>query len=596
MDYKRAASLPQIFFQQAEKLGENPFLWAKKDGLYQAWTWARVQREVICLARALADLGVKPQDRVLLVSESRPEWFVADFAIMALGAITVPAYTTNRARDHLHLLQDSGASVAIVSNEQLARPLREALRQAPHCAHLIAMEPLSEEAAAGPAPLFWPELLEGGEEFAGSLEARISRIAREDVACLIYTSGTGGAPKGVMLSHGNILANCLSAYDLLEQYGLGHEVFLSFLPLSHSYEHTAGHVFPMTIGAEIYYAEGVESLLTNLGEARPTIMTAVPRLYEVMFQRIKRGLSKEPAYRQRLFADAERLGRKRYEDPEGLTWWEKLYDKLLERLVRDRIRERFGGRLKAMVSGGAALNPEIGLFFHALGLRILQGYGQTESAPVVSANRPDKIKMHTVGPPLKGVEVRLAEDGEILVRGELVMRGYWNNPEATRMTIRDGWLHTGDIGTIDEDGYITITDRKKDIIVLTGGDNVSPARVENFLTLQPEIGQAMVLGDHQPYLAALIVPDEAWLRDWARNAGKRSELAALSEDADLKAAIGEAVERVNKELSTIEHIRRFVILPEAFSVENGMMTPTLKVRRHAVAAAYGQQLEALYPR
>src|SRR5690606_2373039 len=257
--------LPQIFFQQAEKLGENPFLWAKKDGLYQAWTWARVQREVICLARALADLGVKPQDRVLLVSENRPEWFVADFAIMALGAITVPAYTTNRARDHLHLLQDSGASVAIVSNEQLARPLREALRQAPHCAHLIAIELPSADAAAGPAPLFWPELLEGGEEFAGSLEARISRIAREDVACLIYTSGTGGAPKGVMLSHGNILANCLSAYDLLEQYGLGHEVFLSFLPLSHSYEHTAGHVFPMTIGAEIYYAEGVESLLTNLG-------------------------------------------------------------------------------------------------------------------------------------------------------------------------------------------------------------------------------------------------------------------------------------------------------------------------------------------
>ncbi|HLS68262.1 MAG TPA: AMP-dependent synthetase/ligase, partial [Kiloniellales bacterium] len=376
----------------------------------------------------------------------------------------------------------------------------------------------------------------------------------------------------------------------------GHEIFLSFLPLSHSYEHTAGHAFPMTIGAEIYYAEGVESLLTNLGEARPTIMTAVPRLYEAMFQRIKRGLLKEPAYKRRLFADAERLGRKRYEDPASLSWWESLYDRLLERLVRDKVRQRFGGRLKAMISGGAALNPEVGLFFHALGLRILQGYGQTESAPVVSANRPHRIKMHTVGPPLKGVEVKLAEDGEILVRGELVMRGYWNNPEATRAAVQDGWLHTGDIGSLDEEGYITITDRKKDIIVLSGGDNVSPARIEAFLTLQPEIGQALVLGDRRPHLVALIVPDETWLRDWARAARQRPDLAALRDDPDLRAAIGDAVERVNGDLSTIERVRRFLIMSEPFSVENGMMTPTLKVRRHAVAAAYGEQVETLFRR
>ena len=594
MDYQRAQSLPQIFFQQTETLGDQPFLWAKKDGQYQPWTWDRVRQNVVCLATALARFGVKPGDRVLLVSENRPEWFIADFAIMSLGAITVPAYTTNRPRDHLHLLSDSGACVAIVSNEELAGPLREALRQAPQCPHLIAMEPLTEGEAGTPDPVLWQTLIEQGVAASRELEDQIAAFLREAAATEIYTSGTGGAPKGVMLSHGNILANCLSAYDLLEEYGLGHEIFLSFLPLSHSYEHTAGHAFPITIGAEIYYAEGVEALLPNLAEVRPTIMTAVPRLYEAMFQRIKRGLKKEPGYKRKLFAAAERLGRKRYEDPDSLSLGERLYDKLLERLVRDKVRARFGGRLKAMVSGGAALNPEVGIFFHALGLRILQGYGQTESSPVVSANRPHKIKMHTVGPSLKGVEVKVADDGELLVRGELVMRGYWNNPEATKATVKDGWLHTGDIGSIDTDGYITISDRKKDIIVLSGGDNVSPARVETFLTLQPEIGQALVLGDRRPHLVALLVPDETWLRDWARGAKKRPDMAALADDPDLRSAVGEAVERVNRDLSTIERVRRFLIMPEPFSVDNGMMTPTLKVRRHAVKAAYGTRVDALF--
>jgi len=597
MDYQRATSLPQILFKQAQKLGDQPFLWAKDEGEYRPWSWSKIKRHVICLANALIRLGVSPGDRVLLVSENRPEWFIADFAIMTLGAITVPAYTTNRARDHLHLLEDSGACAAIVSNQQLAKPLCEALQQAPDCRHLITIEEF-EEVGAGPSAEVhaWQKLTEEGDEDATEIERRVTSIRREDVACLIYTSGTGGAPKGVMLSHGNILANCLSAYDLLEEYGLGHEIFLSFLPLSHSYEHTAGHVFPMTIGAEIYYAEGVEALLPNLAEVRPTIMTAVPRLYEAMYQRIKRGLRKEPSYKQKIFADAERLGRKRYADPKGLSLWERLYDPILERLVRDKVRARFGGRLKAMISGGAALNPEVGLFFHALGLRILQGYGQTESSPVISANRPHKIKIHTVGPPLKGVEVKLADDGELLVRGELVMRGYWNNPEATEAAIRNGWLHTGDIASIDEDGYITISDRKKDIIVLSGGDNVSPARVEAFLTLQPEIAQAIVLGDSHPHLVALLVPDEAWLRDWARVAGKATDIGRLSEDAGLRAAIGEAVERVNRSLSTIERVRRFLLLPEPFSVANGMMTPTLKVRRHAVKATYGPEVEALFRR
>jgi long-chain acyl-CoA synthetase len=386
----------------------------------------------------------------------------------------------------------------------------------------------------------------------------------------------------------------MGAYYLLEQLGLGQDVFLTFLPLSHAYEHTAGQFFPISIGAEIFYATGIDKLPGNLLEARPTIMTAVPRLYETMYQRIVRGVEKEGGRKKQLFDLALRLGRKRYFDPRGLNLWERVLDVVADRLVRSRMRARFGGRLKAMVSGGAALNPDIGIFFTALGLRVLQGYGQTESAPVVSANPPDKVKMHTVGPPLKGVDVKIAEDGEILVRGELVMQGYWRNEEATAAVLKDGWLHTGDIGVLDGDGYIQITDRKKDIIVLSGGDNVSPARIEGLLTLQAEISQALVYGDKRPHLVALVVPDQEFLDTWAAAAGKTADLADLGGDAGLHAALTATVDRVNRELSPYERVRRFIVATEPFTVENQMMTPSLKIRRHVIYAAYGEKLEILY--
>ena len=319
------------------------------------------------------------------------------------------------------------------------------------------------------------------------------RCRPDDTACLIYTSGTGGVPKGVMLSHRNIIGNCRGAYRLLEQLGLGDEVFLSFLPLSHSYEHTAGLMFPISIGAEIYFAEGADTLAANLLEARPTIMTAVPRLYETMHQRIRLGIQREHGLKRRLFEQAVAIGRKRLAG-ERLALGERLLDPVLDRLVRDKVRARFGGRLKAMISGGAPLNPEIGGFFLALGVTLLQGYGQTEAAPVIACNPPDRIRIDTVGPALDGVEIRIAEDGEILVRGDNVMKGYWNDPEATARTLDEGWLHTGDIGALDPDGYLRITDRKRDFIKNSGGDMISPARVESALTLAPEIAQAMVIG------------------------------------------------------------------------------------------------------
>jgi long-chain acyl-CoA synthetase len=594
MDAGSWPNLAAMFFEQAARLGERPFLWAKRQGVYKPLTWGDVAARVTPLARGLLALGVEPGDRVALVSENRPAWLVADVAIMSIGAVTVPAYTTNTEADHLHVLADSGAKGVIVSSRRLAETVIAAARKSGGPAFVAAMDPPEPGRGAGVEVLHLDSVIEQGRARGDNVVALAGRWRRADPACIIYTSGTGGAPKGVVLAHGSILHNCAGALQAIRELGLGHEVFLSFLPLSHSYEHTAGQFFPMSIGAEIYYAEGVESLAANMLEARPTIMTAVPRLYETLHQRIQLGVRKSSRLKRRLFEATLALGRRRLEAPEGLRLPERLLDAVLDRLVRAKVRARFGGRLKAMVSGGAPLNPEIGTFFAALGLRILQGYGQTEAAPVVSCNRARGTKMHTVGPPLEGVEVKIAEDGEILVRGELVMRGYWRNEAATRDAIRDGWLHTGDIGIVDGDGHLVITDRKKDIIVVSGGDNVAPQRIEGMLTLEPEIAQAVVHGDKRPHLVALLVPDAEWAKAWAGDRGQPADLASLARDDDFRRALGQAVERVNARLSPIEKVRRFAVAEAPFTVENQQLTPTLKPRRHKIRETYGAALDALY--
>ena len=443
---------------------------------------------------------------------------------------------------------------------------------------------------AGERMLAWDDVLAQGTARPDDLAERVATVKPDDIACLIYTSGTGGLPKGVALTHRNIIANCRGAYRLLEMLGLGEEAFLSFLPLSHSYEHTAGMMFPISLGAEIYFAEGAETLAANLPEARPTIMTAVPRLYETMHQRIRRGMEREKGLKRTLFETAVANGRKRLTG-ERLGLGERLLEPLLEKLVRDKVRGRFGGRLKAMISGGAPLNPEIGSFFLALGVQLLQGYGQTETAPVVACNPPGRIKIDSVGPPVDGVRVRIAEDGEILVAGDNVMKGYWNDPEATARTLTDGWLATGDVGYLDDDGYLRITDRKKDFIKNSGGDMIAPAKIEGFLTLEPEIAQAMVFGDQRPHLVAILVPDPDFA---ARVAGRGKDLAALTDHPELVKALGEAIARVNAGLPAIERVRRFIVAREAFTTDNGQMTPTLKIKRHVVRSVYGSQLEALY--
>ena len=592
MDYDVCTSLPAMFFANTAEIGDRGFLWERCDGAWKPVSGAQARSDAAALSNALKSLGVVKGDRIALISENRPEWLIADIGIMAAGAISVPAYVTNQVSDHLHILGDSGAKGAIVSGPALARNLLPAAREA-GLDFIITMAPLDGD-MGGPAIHLWSDLL-GAQDGTALATPDLSAISRTDTACLIYTSGTGGTPKGVMLSHGAILSNCKGAYHLLLGFGLDDEVFLSFLPLSHSYEHTAGLMFPLSINAEIYYAESIDKLAANMEEVKPTIMTAVPRLYETMYGKIIRGVQQKGGLSEKLFMKAVATGRKKYEGTR-LSLGESLIDPVLTKLVRKKVAGRFGGRLKAMVSGGAPLNYEVGVFFKALDVELLQGYGQTESAPIISCNPPANNKMRTVGPPFVDIDLKIADDGEILVRGELVMQGYWNNPEATAEAISDGWLHTGDIGELDEHGHLKITDRKKDIIVNSGGDNIAPQRIEGVLELQPEIAQSMVYGDRKPNIVALIVPQQEFASDWAKANGKKPDMAALVEDADFRKAISAAIDRVNTDMSVIERIRKFILTAEPFTTDNGMMTPSMKIRRHVIRENFGDALEALYPR
>jgi long-chain acyl-CoA synthetase len=593
-DFDKCPSLVRAFFDQAKRRAAQPFLWAKKDGEWQALTWAQTERQVRALARAMVKLGLARGDRVGLIAENRPEWVIADLAIMAAGGISVPTYTTNTAEDHLFILSNVQAKGVISSTLALSEKAIAAARQTPpHCDFAIAIEKPEYQQNIGLSLLSWDEALALGESAPDPIDATVASLTRDDIACVIHTSGTGGKPKGVMLHHGAILRNCDGAWDIFTALDPGEETYLSFLPLSHSYEHTVCMGFMIGIGAQIYFAEGIDKLGTNMIEVRPTIMTAVPRLYESLYARITQGLKREKPLKQKLFAKTLELGTKRYEGHK-LGFFETILDAILEKLVRDKVRGRFGGRLKAFVSGGAALVPEIGVFFHALGVRVLQGYGQTESAPVISANRPGLERMDTVGPPMKGVEVKIAADGEILARGELVMKGYWNEPDFTAKTVIDGWLHTGDVGEIDDKGRIKITDRKKDFIKNSGGDMLSPSKIEGTLVMEPEIAQVMVHGDKRAYLVAVIVPKPETIEAVAKAKGVPAELAGLAGSKELKDAIDAALERANAKLGLPERVKRFTIADQPFTIENEQMTPTLKVRRHIVRGVYGERLEALY--
>jgi long-chain acyl-CoA synthetase len=594
--FEQFPNLVTMFFTRAAEKDEAPFLWAKREGKWRAMSWRDAAEKVAALSQALRRIGLNKGDTVALVSENRPEWCIADLAIMAAGCVTVPTYITNTERDHQHILDDSGARAVIVSTQKLAKAVLPAASRSSSCEHVIGIERIPSGQSSSLGYHEWDALIASEIPDVEAAAASASEVGRRDLACLIYTSGTGGAPRGVMQHHGAILHNVEGCIDVISNdFGWDDEVFLSFLPASHAYEHSGGQMFPIGLGGQIYYSEGIEKLASNIEEVGPTIMVVVPRLFEVLRQRILKNVEKQGKLSAYLMSRALAIGAKDYAGQ--VPVWDKPMDFLLDRLLRPKISARFGGRLKAMVSGGAPLNPEVGIFFHSIGLTVLQGYGQTESAPVISCNRPKAgIRMETVGPPLKNTEVRIAEDGEILVRGELVMTGYWRNPAMTERAIQDGWLHTGDVGHIDEAGRIVITDRKKDLIILDKGDNVAPQRVEGMLTLQNEIVQAMVTGDRRPYLVGLIVPDPEWTAEWCKREGRKYDFAALGKDPDYVRAVGAAVDRVNKELSVTEKVRRFILADEPFTVENEQLTPSIKIRRHVLKDAYGERLDALYHR
>jgi long-chain acyl-CoA synthetase len=598
-------------FALARRWPTKPMLRVWRDGGWQSISWGEFGRMAASCARHLRAAGVSAGDRVLLCMENRPEFPVAETALMAIRAVPVPAYTTNTIDDHAHLLRDSGARVAIVSTAVLAERLLAAAEKVAGLDLLVTIDGSSggdrgssyagrspgtgvgqsagtmahaagslaqrgDESGIwadvrGPAPtrvIQWSGLV-ADQRPTDDMALEAAGIPSTALACLIYTSGTAGWPRGVMLPHRCILSNCAAAVELVRPLKLKEEVYLSYLPLSHAYEHTVGQFFLLSLGSEIVYARGVEHLAADMLAVRPTILTAVPRVLEVIRMRVLTQIAREKPFRRRLFQMAMTAGLKRV-DGESLTLLEKLLDPVLDRLVRAKVRARFGGRLVAALSGGARLEPEVGRFFQSLGLILMQGYGQTEAGPVISATPPDAVRIDTVGKPLNNVEVRIAEDGEILVRGGLVMDGYWNRPQDTAATIQDGWLHTGDIGELDR-GYLRITDRKKDIIVLSGGENVSPARIEGMLMAETEIAQAVVTGDGRSGISALVVAAEGY------------------DDV----AVALAVNRTNMRLSVTERIRKHALVP-AFTIENGLLTPSQKIRRVLVMRANAHILARLH--
>ena len=559
-DYPHWPNLAAMMFDRARRWPARPMLRHWQDGSWHDTNWGQFARQAASLARGLRAHGVSAGDRVVIVSENRPEYPITETALMAIRAVPVPTYTTNTTDDHAHILRDSGARVAIVSTAALALKLAAA-------GPLDLLVTMENFTATGITTAHW-QTLAGDPAPPDDIAAEAAHIPPGGMACIIYTSGTGGAPRGVMLPHRAILSNCHGAFELVRPLRLHDETYLSFLPLSHAYEHTVGQFFLLSLGTTIVYARGIEHLAADMLTVQPTLIAMVPRVLEVIRSRILGQVAHQPAWQQKLFDRAIAIGQRRIDG--GLTLTDRLLDPLLDRLVRRKLRARFGGRLRVMMSGGARLEPEVGRFFLAAGFEMLQGYGQTEAGPVISANTKGASKIETVGRVLQGVELRIADDGEILVRGDLVMDGYWARPDDTARAIHDGWLHTGDIGTLDNQGFLRITDRKKDMIVLSGGENVSPARIEGLLIAEPAIAQAVVFGEGKSGLVALLVPEQGF-------------------DA---VAVANAVATVNMRLSVTERLRRHAVVPP-FTIDNGQLTATQKVRRHIVREAHAEALRGL---
>ncbi len=566
MSTQNINNLVELFFINYKKQKKDNVLLTSLKDTSNCFTWEKTFHSIKKLSSEIKKYANKG-DRCLLISENRPEWFIVDLSVMLSEAITVPAYTTYAEKDYEYIIENCNPKLIFVSNQEQYNKVKDIIKKKSFITKIFSFEELN---------IGEHEYLNINKLFCNldyrDLNVPDLSIKRNDPACIIYTSGTQGSPKGVILSHGGILNNCDGALDILKPLLTDQTRFLTWLPLSHSYEHTVQFV-QISVGAKIFYAESIEKLIKNMNDCKPQLMTAVPRFYQNLFQKINASFNKVTGLKKKLILKMLELGTKKI-NKQSLTILEKLIDIIMEKVVRKKIKSQFGGELKTFVSGGGALDKEVGIFLNAIGLPTLQGYGLTETSPVVSCNPIDDIRVETVGPPFKGNEVKIASDGEILVKGENVMLGYWNNEEETNKVLKDGWLHTGDIG-IFENGYLKITDRKKDILITPGGDNISPVKIEIELSNSKFIDQSIVYGDNKPYLVALLV-----LSDDNIN---------VTQDQ-----IKKELDIINKNLSRIENIKKFFIINEKFSIENGMLTPTLKLKRYKIIQKYKNEFEKLY--
>jgi long-chain acyl-CoA synthetase len=567
MQIEKTNNLLELFYDQYQRQDkESIFLQSLKEPK-KKYSWDDVYLNINKLSEEVSKY-IKKGDRCMLISENRPEWMIADLSIMLSGGITVPAYTTYSERDYEYIIDDCTPAILIISDKIQFEKIKDIIPKKKFIKKIIFFQDignLNKELYLKTKEIF-------KKEKCKYLNFFDLKIQRKDIACIIYTSGTQGNPKGVMLSHGGILNNCEGAYNLLKKFISTKPKFLTWLPLSHSYEHTVQFV-QIVVAARVFYAESIDKLIKNMGDCSPEIMTAVPRFYQNLYQKINTTFDKTKGIKKFLINQTINLGRKKL-DKKSLSLIENFTDFICEKLVRKKIKDQFGGNLKAFISGGGALDKEVGSFLNAIGLPTLQGYGLTETSPVVSCNSIEEIKVETVGRPFKGNLVKIADDGEILVKGENVMLGYWKNEEETEKVLKNGWLSTGDIGEFDGE-FLKITDRKKDIIITPGGENISPIKIENDLNKSDFIEQSIVYGDNKPYLVSLLVLSQ--------------EHKNINEEK-----IQQEIDEINKNLTKIEKIKKFFIIKDQFTIENNMMTPTLKLKRYKIIKNYLNEFEKLF--
>ena len=575
-------TLSQIFFENSLLYKDKKLFGFKKGGEWHHISWNKASDLVQNLSVGLREIGIKKNDKISIIAENSYKWCVTDLAIISLGAITVPGYTTSNEDEIFYLLSHSESSVVFI-NSKLLSTIEKILPKLDKIKQIICIDEV-ESSKLNKSILTFDSLIDAGSESSKKAtfkEDTLHKIKEDDVVSIIYTSGTSSKPKGVMLTHKSIISNILGANELVKDINVKDHKFLSIIPLSHAYEHTAGFFLPILIGAEIYFNENRDQIVNDLLTVKPTLMTAVPRLYEVLHKKINNQLSGQSDFTQKLFAKTIELGTKKFKNID-LNFLEVFQDFLLDKLVRKKIQKKFGGNLKAFISGGAALNEQVGLFFQSLGINILQGYGQTECSPLISCNPINNIKINSVGPVIRGIEVKLSKENEILVRGNSLMKGYWKDKKNTNNAIINGWLHTGDLGSIDKDGYLKISGRINEMIVNSGGENIAPVPIESLLMSYDEIEQALVYGHNRPFLICILIPNEKLL---ASNLGKVENLSIDFQNI---------VNDVNKQLSQTKKIRKFILSDKLFSIENSQLTPTLKMKRHVIAASFKNKIDELY--